>query len=250
MPKMPKLPNMPKMPTMPKSPKKLLIILACALLATACHRPYDTVFSTYPNGSPKLVFTVIDGKGSEMIRVGEKMYYENGNIMYEKHFKDDKPTGEWRYCYDNGQIHTSGNFLSGDSNGTGWKFYDRNGKEFVTDYDSMHVLQYTSDHRPLSVTYYTGDTETRYQFNNNYTINAHGIVRNGMKEGLWEFFYANGQKMLEAHYIENVENGLYISYRENGVPYFRGVYINGKRANVWEFYDEEGNLAGTKNFDD
>ena len=236
---------------MTKITKKTILFLAIAAFAVSCHRPYDTVFSTYPNGSPKLVFTVIDGKGDKLIRVGEKMYYENGNIMYEKHFKDDKPTGEWRYCYDNGQLHTSGSFSTGDSSdyGSGWQFYNRDGKEFVTTYDSMKVLQYTTDHRPLSVTYYVGDTEIRYQFNDNYTVNAHGTVINGQKEGLWEFYYANGQKMLEARYVDGVENGLYISYRENGIPYFRGIYINGKRANIWEFYDEEGNLAGTKDFD-
>lgn len=229
---------------------KILFALIVVVFFASCHRPYDTVFSTYPDGSPKLVFTVIDGKAVQIIRVGEKMYYENGNMMYEKHFKDDKPTGEWRYYYDNGQLHTSGTFNDNDSeNGKGWKLYDRDGKEFVTQYDSMKVLQFTADHRPLSVTYYVGETENRYQFNDNYTTNAHGMVRNGMKEGLWEFFYANGQKMLEARYSDGVENGAYISYRENGVPYFRGFYINGKRANIWEFYDVEGNLAGTKDFD-
>lgn len=231
--------------------KKITFLLAIAVLAASCHRPYDTVFSSYPDGSAKLVFTVIDGKAGEITRVGEKMYYENGKLMYEKHFKDDKPSGKWSYYYDNGQLHTSGTFHTGDSNdnGTGWKFYDREGKEFVSQYDSMRVLQYTPDHRPLSVAYYTGNDETRYQFNDNYTINAHGLVHNGLKEGPWEFFYANGQKMLEARYINGIENGAYISYRENGIPFFRGFYINGQRANTWEFYDEEGNLAGTMNFD-
>lgn len=231
--------------------KKILFFLAIAAFAVSCHRPYDTVFSTYPNGSAKLVFIVIDGKAGEITRIGEKMYYENGKLMYEKHFKDDKPSGEWSYYYDNGQLHTSGTFHTGDSNdnGTGWKFYDKDGKEFVSQYDSMRILQYTSDHRPLSVAYYLDNDETRYQFNDNYTINAHGMVHNGLKEGPWEFFYANGQKMLEARYINGIENGAYISYRENGIPFFRGFYINGQRANTWEFYDEEGNLAGTMNFD-
>ena len=229
----------------------LLAIGAFAVMAISCHRPYDTVFSTYPDGSKKLVFTVVDGKGGEMTRVGEKMYYENGNIMYEKHFKDDKPTGQWCYRYDNGQLHASGTFLSGDSNdhGTAWVFYDRDGKEFVEDYDSMRVLQYAADRRPISVSYYVGKTETRYQFNDNYTINAHGVVVDGKKDGPWLFFYANGQTMLEARYTDGVENGAYVSYRENGVPYFRGFYINGQRANIWEFYDEHGNLVGTKDFD-
>ena len=62
-------------------------------------------------------------------------------------------------------------------------------------------------------------------------------------------FKHNGQLRMEAVYNGGVENGAYNSFRENGIPFFRGFYINGKRANIWEFYDEAGNLAGRQDFD-
>ena len=230
--------------------KKILLLLAVVALVASCHRPYDTVFSTYPNGAKKLVFTVIDGDNGEVTRVGEKMYYENGKLMYEKHFKDDQPAGEWKFWYDNGNLHACGNFDKDKEKGSGWQFYDKKGDSFVPDgYDSLVVMDFTTDRRPLSISYYKDSCELRFQFNDNFTLNARGMVRNGKKNGVWEFYYANGQKMLEAMYLEDVENGAYNSYRENGVPYFRGYYINGSRANVWEFYDEEGNLAGRQDFD-
>ena len=229
--------------------KSLIIVAALALLAS-CNRPYDTVYSTYKDGTPKLVFNVVDGKGGEVVRLGEKMYYENGKMMYEKHFDGDKPTGTWSFYYDNGQLFAEGNFDKDDSIGSGWKLFKDNGEDFYTDpYDSMRILDVTADHRPLSVAYYKDGDEMRFQFNDNYTINTRGQVKNGLKEGRWEFFYANGQKMLEANYSKGIENGAYNSYRDNGVPYFRGFYINGQRANIWEFYDEQGNLVGTKDFD-
>ena len=230
--------------------KKIIIALTIAVTLAACHRPYDTVFSTYKDGTPKLVFTVIDKSAGEVERIGEKMYYENGKLMYEKHFNGEKPSGDWKYYYENGNLHAEGNFDGNDSVGSNWKIYSEKGGDFYSEaYDSMKVLDFTADRRPLSVAYYKGDEEMRFQFNDNYTINARGKVRNGLKEGLWEFFYANGQKMLEAHYAGGIENGAYNSYRENGLPYFRGFYINGKRANIWEFYDEQGNLAGSQDFD-
>lgn len=233
--------------------KKNLIITAIAtvtMLFAACNRPYDAVYSTYKDGSPKLVFIVVDGKGGEMTRLGEKMFYENGNLMYEKHFKGDKPTGDWKFYYENGKLHAEGNFDKNDSIGSGWKFFNDKGEDFYAgEYDSMAVLDFTADHRPLSVSYYKGDSEMRFQFNENYTINTKGIVKNGLKEGRWEFYYANGQKMLEANYSGGIKNGAYNSYRENGVPYFRGFYINDERANIWEFYDEAGNFAGQKDYD-
>lgn len=227
----------------------LYAITAVALLFSACHRPYDTVFSTYKDGSPKLVFTVIDGKAGEVIRVGEKMYYENGKTMYEKHFDGDRPTGDWKFWYENGNLHAQGNFDSNDSVGSNWMFYNDKGEPLCPESDSMKVLDFTGDKRPLSVSFYKDDIETRYQFNDNYTLNAYGKVKNGKKEGRWEFYYANGQKMLEANYIDGVENGAYNSYRDNGIPYFLGFYINGLRANVWEFYDERGDLVGRQDFD-
>ena len=227
------------------------LILLAAIVVTSCNRPYDTVFSTYKNGSPKLVFTVVDGKKGEVTRLGEKMYYENGKLMYEKHFDNDRPTGTWHFFYDNGNPHAEVNFNNADLKKCDWKIYSRDGGDFYPDpYDSMRVLELTPDYRPLSVAYYIGDTEMRYQFNDNYTINLRGMVKNGLKEGRWECFYANGQKMLEAQFSGGIENGAYNSYRENGLPYFRGFYINGKRANVWEYYDETGELADRKDFDE
>ncbi len=111
------------------------------------------------------------------------------------------------------------------------------------------MLEFTAGHRPLSVAYYSGDEEMRFQFNDNYTLNFRGMVKNGVKDGRWEFFYATGQLRMEAIYSNGVENGVYNSFRENGIPYFRGFYINGQRANIWEFYDEAGNLVGRHDYD-
>ena len=234
-----------------KTLKKLAAIAITVTIAfSGCNKPYDTVFSTWPNGGKKLVFTVVDKKDGRVDRIGEKMYYENGRQMYEKHFDGDRPTGEWRFWYDNGQLHSKGNFNSNDSIGSDWVFYDSEGKDYYEGrYDSMAVLQFTADHRPLSIAFYHDNMETRFQFNENFTINTRGNLRDGLKEGRWEFFYANGQKMLEANYSGGVENGAYNSYRETGIPYFRGFYINGKRANVWEIYDEEGNLVARQDYD-
>lgn len=228
----------------------LLLAVGCLAFLASCNRPYDTVFSTYPNGAKKLVFTVVDGKAGQLTRLGEKQYYEDGTLMYEKHFSDDKPSGVWSFYYPNGNLHARGNFGKGDSLGHDWVFYKDNGEAFYDQpYDSMAVIELTADRRPLSVIYYNGNVEMWFRFNDNYTINMVGKTVGGLKEGRWEFYYANGQKMLEANYSGGVENGLYNSYRETGIPFFRGFYINGKRANVWEFYDESGNLAGRQDFD-
>ena len=228
----------------------ILFIAAMAMLTIAgCSRQEDKVIATYGNGQPKLVQT-LKGKKDKQQRIAEKAYYEDGGLMYSQHYKDDKPNGKWEYYYADGTLFASGNFSQDHEKGTEWSFFDAKGEPLCSSqYDSLVVMQSTADHRPLTISYYMGNDEMRYQFNENYTLNAKGLVRDGKKEGRWEFYYANGKKQMEALYKNDIPEGAYNSYRETGIPYFLGFYINGKRAGIWEFYDAEGNLAGTQNFD-
>ncbi len=229
----------------------LLILAALTALPSACHKNQEKVISQYPNGQTKLEYTVVDGPNGTQIRVGERSYYEDGQLMYDKHFKDEKPDGQWKFYYADGTLYAEGNFADNHQTGTDWKFYNTDGKPLYDgEYDHIEILESTADFRPLAISFHNGNQEMRFQFNENYTIHDRGAVINGKKEGRWEFFYANGQLQLEAIYHDDKPDGAYNSYRENGIPYFRGFYINGKRANVWEFYDDQGELAGTQNFDD
>ena len=62
-----------------------IIILATTLLATSCNRVKERVVQTYPNGKPMLVY-LEKGKKKSATRVGERMYYENGQLQFEKKF--------------------------------------------------------------------------------------------------------------------------------------------------------------------
>lgn len=211
---------------------------------------HEEVMASYANGNPKTVFEV-RGSGEKQERIGEKGFYEDKQLQYEKHYKDDKPTGVWKFYYADGTLFAEGDYTTNHEVGQDWKFFDADGNDlYGKEFDSMRVMEFTADNRPLSVAYYDKNEEMRYQFNDNYTLNARGKVVDGKKEGLWEFYYANGQLLLEARYLDGIENGAYNSYRENGVPYFRGFYINGSRANVWEIYDEAGNLVARQNYDE
>lgn len=227
------------------------LLTSLFILFQACSgKVYDETMASYDDGTPKLVYTVKEGKNNQKIKLGEKYYYADGKIMYEKYFDDNEPDGIWKFYYPNGNIFAEVDYSDNKELGSNWKILTEKGTPFYEgEFDSMAVLEVTPDHRPLSISYYYGDEEMRYQFNDNFTINAKGKVKGGKKDGTWEFFYANGQIMLEAHYQDGRENGAYNSYRETGIPYFRGFYINGSRANVWEIYDEAGNLVDRKDYD-
>ena len=232
--------------------KRILTLLAVALLATSCGRSREEVLLTYPNGQPRLVVTV-KGKDDKKVRVGEKLFYENGELRAQKHFSgnEETPSGTWEYHYMNGKIFAKGNFNKDHVFGTEWRFNNPDGSELYAEHaDSLKVVEMTENQMPGTVYYYSADSIRVFQFFEDFTLRSTGTIRHKLLDGRWKYFYPNGTLQLEALYIEGKENGLYCSYRESGIPYFRGMYINGVRAGRWEFYDDQGNLSGTKNFDE
>lgn len=231
--------------------KKLfpLIILAAIVLA-GCNTPRDKVVITYPDGSPRLVYSIV-GSDEKPTRVGERLYYENGKLQYSKHFsgKEETPTGEWEYFYDNGQHFATANFSKEAPLGRDWKFFNREGQEYSkTSYDSVCVKELGEFQTPATVVFYRGNDAEVLQFYSNYNMRSSEHLVNDVRQGRVIFYHPNGIPQTEASYENGKEEGTYIVYRENGIPYYRGTYSQGQRVGIWEFYDEEGTLARTQDF--
>lgn len=226
----------------------LVVLLACG----ACDNSRDQVISQWPDGSPQLVFRV-KGSKDNPTKIGERRYYENGKLQYEKHFsrKESTPCGDWLFYYVNGKKFAEGNFDGNHTTGDNWQFYSREGKAFITNtYDSMRVVEMSELGTPATVNYFSQQECTTYQFFSDGSLRCQGTTRNGLREGRWVFFHPNGLVQTEAEFVGGREEGVYIVNRENGIPYFRGQYHEGKRCGVWEFYDDEAHLVETKNFDE
>ena len=50
----------------------------------------------------------------------------------------------------------------------------------------------------------------------------------GMKQGLWTYRYANGQKVMEGTYENGERNGPWTTWKENGQKWHEGTYKNGE----------------------
>jgi antitoxin component YwqK of YwqJK toxin-antitoxin module len=79
-------------------------------------------------------------------------------------------------------------------------------------------------------------------------LRCEGVTVNGLREGLWVYYFPSGNRQTEATFVGGKEEGPYRVYRDNGVPYYIGQYRGGQRYGIWEVYDPEGNLTGTKEF--
>jgi antitoxin component YwqK of YwqJK toxin-antitoxin module len=101
---------------------------------------------------------------------------------------------------------------------------------------------------PSTVSFYSGNNQDVVQFYSNYTVRSTERLSSNMRQGKVYFYFPNGKIQVEANFADGLENGPYIVYHENGVPYYQGVYEQGKRVGIWEFYDKEGNLIEQKDY--
>jgi antitoxin component YwqK of YwqJK toxin-antitoxin module len=74
-------------------------------------------------------------------------------------------------------------------------------------------------------------------------LESAGEYNNGLKIGVWEEYYTNGNKKNIYTYKSGILDGLYQSYnRDNGNVYLAGNYVNGKEDGEWNIYSLRGNL--------
>lgn len=226
--------------------KRLLFLLCCGLLLSACS--HDEIISTWPDGSPQTIQTQ-RGKGDNKRISCEKRFYENGELQYEKHFtgKKNEPTGTWHYYYVDGKEWANAHFDAEHLLGIDWNFRTHEGGDyFVQGYDSLLVVELSDMGTPATVMVFRKDTVTFVQFFSNATIHSLGKSINGRREGHWYFYHPNGNLQVESNFVMGKEEGVTTVYRENGIPYYRGTYTNGQPSGIWEYYDQEGNLVQTQ----
>lgn len=229
--------------------KTIISLLAAVVLLCSCKGTHEEVVAKYPDGN-KCVVNILKGKGEKALLVGEKTYYLNGKLWSERYFDHGNNDGEWKFYHRNGKLYASATFDKLHQMGSGWVFQDTVGKPFYKgSFDTCMLLEIPDNGYPVSIAYVKGDSSFVFQFYDDFKSRSNGIMVNNLKQGLWTFYYPTGIVQSEQMFIDGVENGKHNSYRENGIPYFMGYYINGKRAGSWEFYDEKGDLAGHKDFD-
>lgn len=233
--------------------KKILatVCLASAMLF-ACNdsKEFEQVMSTYPDGTNQLVFTM-KGNGKNAVKTAERMYYNNGQLQYEKFFsgKDVHLDGQCRYYYPTGELFASGDYSRNHVTGADWQLLDLQGNTYLQgDYDSLTISEYSEFGTPATVVFHQGNTKFFYQFYSNCALRSSGKSIDGKREGRWLFYHPNGLLQTEASFTGGRENGKYTVYRDNGIPYYCGIYENGRRTGEWEFYDDEGNIVQRQKF--
>ncbi|MCC9064054.1 toxin-antitoxin system YwqK family antitoxin [Flavobacterium piscisymbiosum] len=72
---------------------------------------------------------------------------------------------------------------------------------------------------------------------------------NGSKEGIYKKYGQNGTLLEQSTYKNNEYNGEAVFYDADGVVASKGKFVNGKKANMWQFY-LKGKLTKEVNMSD
>lgn len=182
-------------------------------------------------------------------KAGKKQGYwkktdEKGILKYEGYFVDNYPTGEFKYYYEDGKIKAIS------------KFFERGLRSFTLTYFPNSKLMsegyYISTHKDSTWKYYNGyDVVIKEEFyranlkNGEWkTYYEDGSLtdkmnwKDGKKEGKWEQNYSGGT--LKTQFINDKLEGNYQVYSPNGLLRNQGKYINNLKEGLWFWYNDDG----------
>ncbi|PID95540.1 MAG: hypothetical protein CSA94_01085 [Bacteroidetes bacterium] len=138
--------------------KSALLLFAIILLFSSCKdKIVEENFSTFKNGNKQVVRIYKISKGEKTL-IGEKQYYETGELKIEGTYDNNKRHGVWKSYYKNGNLWSKGTYIQGIENGEKvvnyengdlyykgevlndkrvgkWKFIGIDGKESFINYD-------------------------------------------------------------------------------------------------------------------
>ena len=200
-------------------------------------------------------------------------YYESGEIMEKGEYRNNLKDGLWVQYYDSGEIFSqtnyvdghgiyseffktgeiqeSGYFMNNKKEGSWISYYINGNKKQIVKYEGGKV----NINEPCLSYSEQGLIETEklvkeiddllindgkyISYYDNGTIREKGIYINNLKDGLWNEFYNDGA-IKSVISFEN-GNGLFKSYYTDGKLLLEGNYINNKKNGKWIEYSNKGN---------
>ncbi len=202
---------------------------------------------------PSLVFAQTNQTDANGLRQGFwQKKQDNGRLIYEGNFKDDKPVGEWKRYHPGGQLKAlieykgdtaytqlfdvwrkkvaEGNYVNQQKEGV-WKIYKNN--ILTTDEEYKHGLKNGTSHQ-----YYdTGEVMEEKQWVND------------KEDGDYQIFYKSGEPYMQCKMKLGMRHGLFLVSYENGRQEMVAEYRNNLRHGEWKYFDKEGNLLYTLYYD-
>ena len=171
----------------------------------------------------------------------EKIYYENGKISSIKNYKDGKANGEYIEYYIDGELKLKGSYKNGLRDGE-FKTYLKNSKSAGSMFykDGKEVKSTLTDYMKEDVFFnYSDKTEAQMDIRDKkdgyyhmYYLNGR-VMRlvpcneQGLYDGTFMQYYESGQLAQKGYFKKGLEEGDFIWYYEDGKIKEKAFYKNG-----------------------
>lgn len=87
-------------------------------------------------------------------------------------------------------------------------------------------------------------------WNNTGPIRKSGAVVKNRQQGVWTYWYVNGEREAEGAWKEDKQNGPWQWWYDSGQVKQEGSYVEGKREGVWRFFHANGKIASIGGYRD
>lgn len=175
-------------------------------------------------------------------------YYPNGNILYEAHFRDDTPVGEFKRYYEDKTMKSLLVFNENGTEASATLFY-RNG---FTASRGRYVNQMKEGLWQFFSVLTEGMLISEENYNNNTrnglsrkfypdsTVAEITNYKNDLIHGEYLKYYPGGALHLKSYYTEGKLNGNFDAFFEDGKPEVTGEYKNNLKEGEWIIYKKDG----------
>jgi antitoxin component YwqK of YwqJK toxin-antitoxin module len=169
----------------------------------------------------------------------------SGRLLYEGHFKDGKPVGEWKRYHEGGQVKAIVQYRE-NSDTAFAQLFDVWGKKvaegaYVNEKKAGTWTFCASNVKVAEESYENGVKNGKaLKFYDTGEVLEEASWINGKQEGDYRLFYKNGQPFLQCKYSNNQRNGLCLSYFPSGQVEMEAEYKNSLRHGEWKFFSPQG----------
>lgn len=179
---------------------------------------------------------------------------QDGKLIYQANFKDDKPVGEMKRFHPNGKTKAVLKFTEGVDESDAQLFDERGSLiaegKYVEQKKSGKWNYLINSKIVLTENYKDGLKEGPSQrFYITGELLEESNWQAGKLNGMYRTFFPDGKILLECNYTDGRRNGKFVSRFPNGSPEIDGTYYDDVRDQEWNYYDLEGNLRYTLKFD-
>lgn len=176
----------------------------------------------------------------------------NGKLVYKGYFKDDKPVGEMTRYYPDGGVRVMMTYDEKSEKARA-KFFWQNGEPAAegnyinTKRDSIWVYySYYTKNVSNKTTYAAGKrTGSSSSFYPSGEIAEEVWWKDDLKDGPWKQYFEDGRLKLSATYHNNKLTGKIETFYPDGKTETEGYYLDDVPDGKWTHYHDDGKIAST-----